>query len=117
MNQANNTSEKIFSYGTLQYETVQLSTFGRKLAGNADILSGYRMENLEIKNPEVIKTSGDTVHPILVYTGNETDQVKGTVFDITLNELHLADQYEVAEYKRIAVTLVSGITSWVYVRA
>lgn len=36
-------SEKLFSYGTLQQETVQLSTFGRKLQGTADVLIGYHL--------------------------------------------------------------------------
>ena len=32
-------------------------------------------------------------------------------------ELAAADRYEVADYKRVAVTLASGLTAWVYVRA
>ena len=31
----------LFSYGTLQHEEVQLSTFGRKLAGEKDLIVGY----------------------------------------------------------------------------
>lgn len=33
--------EKLFSYGTLQLEQVQLDTFGRLLEGQADTLQGY----------------------------------------------------------------------------
>ena len=36
------TTELLFSYGTLQIEAVQLSTFGRKLVGTADELPGSR---------------------------------------------------------------------------
>ena len=38
-------------------------------------------------------------------------------FEITPAELAAADQYEVADYKRIAVTLLSGRAAWVYVKA
>jgi len=46
------------------------------------------------------------------------DAVSGTVFEITEQELAAADKYEeVAEYRRISVTLRSGDEAWVYVRA
>lgn len=41
----------------------------------------------------------------------------GMVFQISEDELAAADRYEVADYKRVAVTLASGLTAWVYVRA
>lgn len=108
-------TEKLFSYGTLRYEAVQLSTFGRKLNGSADILSGYKLSQLQITDPDVVATSGEAIHPILITTDNEIDKVDGIVFDVTLKELELADLYEVAEYKRVSVTLHSGIRAWVYV--
>jgi hypothetical protein len=37
------------------------------------------------------------------------------VFKVSLAELHQADQYEVADYKRIQVRLRSGLFAWVYV--
>jgi len=46
-------TENLFSYGTLQYESVQLSTFGRKLTGIKDTLIGYRLEMVEITDPSV----------------------------------------------------------------
>ena len=45
------------------------------------------------------------------------DSVAGMVFQISEDELAAADRYEVADYKRVAVTLASGLTAWVYVRA
>jgi gamma-glutamylcyclotransferase (GGCT)/AIG2-like uncharacterized protein YtfP len=110
-------SEKLFSYGTLQYEAVQLSTFNRKLNGSPDVLIGYRLSTLKISNPDVVATSGEAVHPVLIYTGNNTDQVNGVVFDITAQELQLADQYEAADYKRVSASLRSGSHAWVYVGA
>lgn len=108
---------KLFSYGTLQQENVQLATFGRRLAGQADQLAGFVQTDIEIVDPEVIRTSGKTHHRMLVFTGRDEDQVKGTVFDITDAELAQADAYEVDDYKRVAVTLASGLQAWVYVDA
>jgi hypothetical protein len=39
------------------------------------------------------------------------------VFRITPEELAAADRYEVSDYKRIEVTLKSGLVAWVYVKA
>lgn len=108
-------TEKLFSYGTLQYEAVQIATFGRKLKSNPDILKGFALAMVEIKDKSVIEKSGKTTHPIITYTGNSKDQVAGFVFDISLEELEHADLYEVADYKRDCVQLASGITAWVYV--
>jgi len=113
----NNYSEKIFSYGTLQYEAVQLSTFGRKLNGTQDILTGYHLSQLEIKNHDVIETSGTATHPILIHTGDVSNEVSGIVFDISPQELQQADEYEVEDYKRVRVQLHSGISAWVYISA
>lgn len=109
--------EKLFSYGTLQYEAVQLSTFGRPLQGIADVLQGYRLSMLEIKDPAVVAASGAAVHPMLIHTGKLSDEVRGLVFEITTQELQQADAYEVTEYQRIRVTLRSGVEVWVYASA
>lgn len=108
------TDEKLFSYGTLQQEEVQLQTFGRRLKGAVDFLENFRLEEVLITNPEVIKKSGKTTHPILV-RGDQNDSVKGMVFDVTKAEIAQADEYEVSDYKRIAVQLKSGTQAWVYV--
>lgn len=113
-------SEHLFSYGTLQLEAVQLSTFGRRLAGQADQLPGYRLDLLEIKDPAVVATSGQTHHPVLVRSADGDvpgSPIPGTVFAITPAELAQADAYEVADYQRTRVTLVSGRQAWVYVEA
>jgi hypothetical protein len=59
----------LFSYGTLQKEQVQLETFGRLLQGEKDILSGYKLNMLEITDPEVLRKSGQKYHPILEFSG------------------------------------------------
>lgn len=110
-------SEKLFSYGTLQYEAVQLATFGRKLTGSKDILKGFQLSQLTIGDAHVVSTSGESVHPILIPSQNINDEVSGMVFDVSLEELIKADEYEVDEYKRVSVTLHSGAIAWVYVSA
>lgn len=109
--------EKLFSYGTLQLETVQLETFGRLLTGEEDILPGYTLDEIQIKDKTVIATSGTDRHPILKYTGDSADYVKGTVFEITADELQQSDEYEVAEYQRVSAQLKSGTTAWIYADA
>jgi len=38
-------TEKLFSYGTLQIESVQLDSFDRKLIGQPDVLLGYEIRD------------------------------------------------------------------------
>jgi hypothetical protein len=108
---------RLFSYGTLQDKPVQLQTFGRELAGKPDALVGFVQTLVEITDPQVLVTSGKTHHSIVQPSPRRTDEVPGTLFEITEQELVLADTYEVSDYKRIAVTLKSGHVAWVYVRA
>jgi gamma-glutamylcyclotransferase (GGCT)/AIG2-like uncharacterized protein YtfP len=107
----------LFSYGTLQLDSVQMATFGRLLDGRDDAMPGYRIEMLEITDPDVLKTSGERFHPVVIPSGNPGDEVVGRVFAISTDELARADSYEVSDYKRIEVTLKSGLDAWVYVRA
>jgi hypothetical protein len=113
----NPTTELLFSYGTLQIDAVQLSTFGRKLVGTPDALPGFAQSMMKIEDAEVVATSGKTHHPIVAFTGRDSDSVAGTVFQITEEELRNADKYEVAAYRRIAAILRSGARAWVYVDA
>jgi gamma-glutamylcyclotransferase (GGCT)/AIG2-like uncharacterized protein YtfP len=107
--------ENLFSYGTLQYESVQMATFGRQLKGSADQLIGYALFSLPITDEKVIALSGESVHKILRFTGNPQDIVNGRVFEVTQKELDLSDQYEVDDYQRVSVTLSSGLKAWAYV--
>jgi gamma-glutamylcyclotransferase (GGCT)/AIG2-like uncharacterized protein YtfP len=107
----------LFSYGTLQQDNVQQATFGRLLTGRADTLPGYVQELHAIADPEVVATSGKTHHPIVRPSGDAADRVAGTVFEISDAELAQADEYEVDDYRRVAVTLESGARAWVYIDA
>ncbi|MGB4779095.1 gamma-glutamylcyclotransferase family protein [Microbacterium sp.] len=105
----------LFTYGTLQYAEVQLDTFGRLVAGEPDILPGYTIDYVEIEDQRVVDLSGLSVHPVLRATGNDVDKVVGKVLHVTADEVDAADEYEVALYRRILVTLGSGRSAWVYV--
>jgi gamma-glutamylcyclotransferase (GGCT)/AIG2-like uncharacterized protein YtfP len=107
----------LFSYGTLQQDDVQRATFGRLLAGCLDTLPGYSQAMHQIDDPGVVATSGKTHHPIVQPSGDAAERVAGTVFEISDAELAQADVYEVAAYRRVAVTLSSGLQAWVYVDA
>ncbi|ATG47515.1 gamma-glutamylcyclotransferase family protein [Celeribacter ethanolicus] len=107
----------LFSYGTLQLEPVQLSSFGRLLNGETDAMPGFRKEMIEITDPEVLEKSGERFHPVVMPSADPSDRVEGMVFEITESELAAADRYEVSDYTRIEVGLCSGKTAWVYVKA
>ena len=84
--------ESLFSYGTLQDEEVQLSTFGRTLVGERDALSAYTQ-----------RTFGPYLN--IEFTGETADSVEGTRFKVTSAELEEADIYEataIAEHMLLA---------------
>jgi len=105
----------LFSYGTLQLAAVQRATFGRLLDGVPDRLTGWREEEIEITDPEVVALSGKHDHSILRFSGSEADGVDGIRFELGDTELAAADEYEVADYRRVAVALASGTKAFVYV--
>jgi gamma-glutamylcyclotransferase (GGCT)/AIG2-like uncharacterized protein YtfP len=107
--------EYLFSYGTLQDEPVQLSTFGRTLQADPDVLQGYRIGHVPIRNT-LLFASKDKYHLNAEFSGLDSDFIAGTVFQVTTRELEHADLYEAtANYKRIRVKLKSGKLAWVYV--
>jgi len=110
-------SERLFAYGTLQLEAVQLATFARRLAGTRDALPGFELAPLEIEDEAVIAVSGKAQHTMARFTGRASDVVSGTVFAVSPDVIQSADQYEVAAVKRVAVVLQSGARASVYVDA
>jgi gamma-glutamylcyclotransferase (GGCT)/AIG2-like uncharacterized protein YtfP len=108
----------IFSYGTLQHDHVQVSTFGRRLEGVRDELPKFGASLVKIEDPRLAAESGRTHNANVTYNGREDSRVSGMVFEITDEELAAADRYErTAAYERIAVVLASGREAWVYVSA
>ena len=105
----------LFSYGTLRQREVQLATYGRELEGSPDVLLGYRLEPLVITDPNVVRISGKTVHMIARVTGDASDRIEGTLFEISKAELAATDSYEVDVYNRVEVVLESGRNAFIYV--
>ena len=105
----------LFSYGTLQQDDVQLSTFGRLLCGHPDELPLFEPSTVKIEDPHLVATLNRTHHRNVTFTGRPDSRVSGTVLEITDAELAAADSYErPADYTRIAAVLASGRTAWVY---
>jgi gamma-glutamylcyclotransferase (GGCT)/AIG2-like uncharacterized protein YtfP len=108
--------ENLFSYGTLQDESVQFATFGRRLSGEADVLARYREGHVPIRSGALTTPTKQQYHLNAEFTGRDSDSINGTVFQVTTDELQQADLYEAtANYKRIRVELKSGKHSWVYI--
>ena len=107
----------LFSYGTLQDASVQMSTFGRLLQGQRDELVGYEQSSILIDDPEVVAKSGKTHHAIVKFTGNVESRVGGSVFEITDTELASADAFVRCDLVAVGTRLASGKQAWVYVDA
>ena len=106
-------TERLFSYGTLQTEAVQLSLFGRRLDGQPDALVGYCLVTIQVQDQSFVAHSG-AMQRNLLHTGNASDAVEGSVFMLSKEEIETADKYEPAEYRRVQVQLRSGLDAWVY---
>ncbi|GGO54577.1 gamma-glutamylcyclotransferase family protein [Streptomyces lasiicapitis] len=107
----------LFTYGTLQMREVQLARFGRLLQGRRDALPGYRTTEIWITDPDVIAVSGTDRHLLVVPSDDPADAVEGAVLELTDEELAAADDYEVDDYARVEVTLVSGAKAWAYLES
>ena len=107
--------QRLFSYGTLRQENVQLTLFGRRLEGEQDFVAGYTLSTVTIEDPDIVGQSGFETHPILVAAGDPALEVAGTVFLLSAAELEAADDYECSPYVRVEAPLRSGGVAWVYV--
>lgn len=83
---------RLFSYGTLQEEAVQLATFGRRLDGERDDLVGFEPSSVRIDDPTVAAALGRTHHANVTFNGRPESRVSGTVFDVSDAELAAADR-------------------------
>ena len=110
-------TENLFSYGTLQTESVQLAIFGRTLLSTPDTLVGYRVIMSATADQDFVKKTGAVHHRNLQFTDIESDTVEGTVLTITPKELQQVDTYEPTDYQRVLVQLKSGLNAWVYINS
>ena len=107
--------ENLFSYGTLQKDKVQIELFGRLLHGTKDILRGYKLSSIEIRDETFLSKGEQSIQLTLVTSHDKNDSIEGTVLEVSEEELLQADRYEPDNYKRIEVTLGSGKKAWVYI--
>ncbi|QBG48503.1 gamma-glutamylcyclotransferase [Verrucomicrobia bacterium S94] len=92
----------LFAYGTLMWPEVLESVTGRRIAGTAAVLRGYR--RLRVKGehyPVVVPSSADCVEGVL-YCG------------LTMQEFRLLDDFEGDQYDRIEAD-IGDDTAFVYV--
>jgi hypothetical protein len=106
--------EYLFSYGALQKEKLQLDLFGRILEGSNDVLRGYKVSTIEIKD-ETFLSRGEGRYQKTLIISDDSHVVNGTALEITNEELLVADKYEPENYQRINVMLESGKEAWIYV--
>jgi gamma-glutamylcyclotransferase (GGCT)/AIG2-like uncharacterized protein YtfP len=108
----------LFSYGTLQRDDVQRSTFGRLLSGEHDQLPGAEPSFVTVTEADSAAAFGAAHHANVTFTGRQESCVSGMVFEVTEAELAAADRYEeCAAYTRVAARLASGKHAWLYVNA
>ena len=99
----------LFSYGSLQRAEVQHAAFGRLFDGMQDALVAFEL---------VPPAPGVSPHANVIRSNRNDCRVPGTAFEVTEAELAAADEYERRDgYVRIAATLASGKSAWVYVDA
>lgn len=115
MSKQHNLDQLLFSYGTLQDEMIQLEIFGRKLIGVADKLYGYRVGQLEIATGNELQASNIRSYPAAVASHQPVDCIAGMVYQLSPEELGLADLYETSAYRRVHIRLESGRWAWVYI--
>jgi|SRR5712671_3679541 len=106
--------EYLFSYGTLQKDSIQLKLFGRLLNGAKDILKGYKLSPIEIRDESFLSKGEENIQLTVIPSNDKEDRINGTVFEISEEELILADKYEPGNYQRIQVALDSGRKAWIY---
>lgn len=94
--------EKLFVYGTLQDEEVQILLIGRRVQGTVDVLNGYQID-------------ASLLPPYPVAIPDTSGVIKGRVLLVSSDELAKLDAYEGEHYIRLCVELVSGQESWIYV--
>lgn len=101
--------EQFFSYGTLRSKEIQMRVFNRILNGTPDQLLGYKLKDIKIEEEFGIED-----YHVAIASENPTDTINGILFSISDSDLAKIDLFESNVYKRIEVTLKSGIVAWIY---
>ena len=101
--------EQLFSYGTLRSKEIQRQIFNKVLTGTPDQLLGHKLKSLQIE-----EEFGMADYVVVVPSENPIDIIHGVVFNISNTDLAKVDLFESNSYKRVQVTLKSGIEAWIY---
>ena len=99
---------KIFSYGTLWDENIQLEHFGQKFDVDPDIdyMSGW----------DIIKVKMYGEYFKVAVVGDNSSVVMGAIVNIPDELIDKVDEYEGNEYKRISVKTMTGNDCQMYVK-
>jgi gamma-glutamylcyclotransferase (GGCT)/AIG2-like uncharacterized protein YtfP len=101
--------EQLFSYGTLQSKEIQMQVFNKLLSGTEDKLLGYKLKDFQIE-----EEFGMEDYFVAIPSENPSDAINGIAFTVSSEDLTKADQFESNAYKRVQITLKSGIVAWIY---
>ena len=95
--------KNIFVYGSLLDKALRTNVLGHDTEGVKDILEDYTLDTHSVlgRYPTVIKSEGDFV--------------RGEIFKVNGDDIENMDRYESHYYKKIEVTLKSGVMSLVYI--
>lgn len=98
---------KIFSYGTLRNENIQLKEFNNlfKTEKNIETVENYKIEKIVLDNE---------TYKIAIPTKGYS--IKGQIVDIPNKLIDLIDKWEGESYKRIQVKTQSGIECMMYIK-
>ena len=102
--------EKLFSYGTLRSKQIQMQLFNKLLKGTQDQLLGYKLKSLQIE-----EEFGMADYVVAVPSEDSSDPIHGIVYNISPSDLAKVDIFESNAYKRVEVTLKSGVVAWIYI--
>ena len=93
----------MFVYGSLLDPKLRLNVLGRDIEGKSDILEDYIVDTHSVLTayPTIIKLEGGFVN--------------GKIFKVNESDIENLDRYESHYYKKIEVTLKSGVMSLVYI--
>ena len=89
--------------------------FGRVFQSSTDTLKGFKTATIEIMDGSFLSKGEEKFQQTLIASTDNNATVKGTVLELTAEELTLADKYEPDNYKRIEAVPESGKKAWIYI--
>ncbi len=94
----------VFVYGTLMDEKIRYEELGREIPGIPATLDGYDGSKTILIEDESYPAAEKNIEC----------SIKGSMIELTLEEISKLDVYETDAYKKEEVELTNGIKAWVY---